>query len=250
VRRGLTASGTEEKLLDEPRGFFEVESVSRDGRYLFFSEQNPKTDWDIYYMDLLGDRRVKPLLNTPYQELNARLSADDKWLAYTSTETGREELYVTPFPKSESKWQISNGGIVGQVPNFVVDWSVDGKNLRFKQGDKLYSVEVRVNGNKAEFSAPKEISTLAGDPVVLAILPDGKRILVARRVGDNTPVPVDWSSTGSTFYARTWGPARADILLYDAKKKQFYFVSFRTYLFPSPSALLFSALCWSTPGKS
>ena len=191
VRRWLTASGREEKLLDEPRSFFEVTSVSRDGRYVFFSQQDPKTSFDIYYMDLLGDRKVTPLLNSPYAEQEARLSPNGKWLAYTSSETGKTELYVTPFPGTGSKWQVSNGGVVARGENFIMDWSADGKNLRYQQADKLYNVEVRENGDKLEFSAPKEMLTLTGDPVVLAILPDGKRILAARRVGDQSPSPLE-----------------------------------------------------------
>ena len=191
VRRWLTASGKEEKLLDEPRSFFEVNSISRDGRYVFFTQQDPKTSFDIYYMDLLGDRKLTPLLNSPYAELEARLSPNDKWLAYTSTETGKAELYVTQFPGTGSKWQVSNGGLVSRGENFIMDWSADGKNLRYQQADKLYNVEVRENGSKMEFSAPKEMLTLTGDPVVLAILPDGKRILAARRVGDQSAVPME-----------------------------------------------------------
>ena len=192
VRRWLTASGKEEKLLEEPRGFFEVTSISRDGRYVFFSQQDAKTSFDIYYMDLQADRKVVPLLNGPYGEQDARLSPDDKWLAYTSDETGKPELYVTPFPGTGSKWQISNGGIIGREQNFVMDWSADGKNLRFQQRDKIYTVEVRDNGGKPEFSAPKEIMTLTGDPVVMAILPDGKRILMARSIGNGASTPLDF----------------------------------------------------------
>jgi Tol biopolymer transport system component len=98
VQRWLMASGKEEKLFEEPRGFFHIASVSRDGRYVFFSQQNANTNYDIYYMDLTGDRKLVPLLNSPYAELDARLSPDDKWLAYTTDETGSLELYVTPFP--------------------------------------------------------------------------------------------------------------------------------------------------------
>lgn len=102
---------------------------------------------------------------------------------------------MTPFPGPGRKWQISKGGIVGLwcpcQENYVIDWSADGKNLRYKQFDGIYNVEVHSKGDRLEFSVPKEISALTGDPIVLAILPDGKRILAARRVGDKTSVPID-----------------------------------------------------------
>jgi eukaryotic-like serine/threonine-protein kinase len=192
ARRWLTASGKEEKLLEEPPGSFNVTSVSRDGRYVFFADQDPKTSFDIYYMDLQGDRKLVPLLNSPYGEFDARLSPDDKWLAYTSDETGSTELYVAPFPGVGAKWQVSNGGITTRDVWNVMDWSVDGKNLRYQQGDKIFNVEVRSKGSKPEFSAPREITRLPSNLVVISILPDGKRTLAARPTGDSGTMPLDF----------------------------------------------------------
>jgi len=192
-RKELTASGKEEKLLDEPKSYFAVMSVSQDGRYVFFSEQDPKTSFDVYYMDLQGDRRLMPLLNSRYAEYDARLSPDNKWLAYSADETGSTELYVTPFPGTGSKWQVSSGGITGRGDTgSVMDWSADGKQLRYWQGDKIYSVEVHDNGGKPEFSVPKEIASLPANLIVISILPDGKRILAARPVGDEHSMAADF----------------------------------------------------------
>lgn len=132
MRRWLTASGKEEKILEEPRGFFSITAISRDGRYLFASQQDPKTSWDIYYMDLQGDHKVVPLLNSSYAEQDGRPSPDNKWLAYLSNETGRDEVYITSFPRVGSKWQVSNGGIRIQKSNGVMEWSADGKHLRYQ----------------------------------------------------------------------------------------------------------------------
>ncbi len=191
VRRWLTASGKEEKILEEPRGFFSVTGISRDGRYLFAAQQDPKTNWDIYYIDLQGDRKVTPFLNSPYSEQDGRPSPDNKWLAYLSNETGRDEVYVTSFPKAGSQWQVSNGGIRLQKTNGVMDWSADGKHLRYQQGDKLFDVAVRDLGDKLEISAPTELMTLPADSIVIAILPDGKRTLVARSTSDQTAGALD-----------------------------------------------------------
>lgn len=191
VRRWLTASGKEEKLLDAPPGgFLMVRSVSRDGRYIFFSIQDPKTSFDIYYTDLQGPLKLVPLLNSPYGEYDARLSPDNKWLAYTSNETGKLQLYVTSFPEVGSKWQISSSGITANDVWDVMDWSADGKNLSYQQGDKIYSVDLHDNGGKLDFSAPKEIGTVPPNVVVITILPDGKRVLVARPLGDSANQPM------------------------------------------------------------
>jgi len=191
VRRWLTASGKEEKILEEPRGFFSITGLSRDGRYLFVSQQDPKTSWDIYYMDLQGDHKVIPLLNSSYAEQDGRPSPDNKWLAYLSNETGRDEVYITSFPRVGSKWQVSNGGIRIQKSNGVMEWSADGKHLRYQQADKLFDVAVRDLGEKLEISAPTELMTLPADSIVIAILPDGKRTLVALSTSDQSSGSLD-----------------------------------------------------------
>jgi serine/threonine protein kinase/Tol biopolymer transport system component len=191
VRRWLTASGREEKILEEPRGFFSITGISRNGRYLFLSQQDPKTSWDIYYMDLQDEHKVVPLLNSSYAEQDGRPSPDNKWLAYLSNETGRDEVYITSFPKVGSKWQVSNGGIRIQKSNGVMEWSADGKHLRYQQGDKLFDVAVRDLGDKLEISAPTELMTMPADSVVIAILPDGKRTLVALSTSDQSSGSLD-----------------------------------------------------------
>ena len=187
--RSLVSSGKEEKLADL-ENYSYVQSQSKDGRYVIFSIQDPKTGFDVYFMDVTGDRKLTPLLTTPYAEVNAKLSPDDKWLVYGSDENGQMELYVTPFPGGGSKWQVSSGGVASNDNNTsVVDWSSDGKSLHYRQGDKIYTVEVRVDGNKPEFSAPKVLMSIPQDVDLLSILTDGKRILATRPVGQRIATP-------------------------------------------------------------
>ncbi|MGA7687236.1 MAG: protein kinase [Terriglobales bacterium] len=187
VRRSLTASGNEEKMLDGLQGSYEVSSVSRDGRYLFMSKQDSKTSWDIYYMDLQGERKLIPLLTGPYAERGSALSPDNKWLAYTSDETGKVELYVTPFPSAGSKWQVSSNGVSGEF-----DWSSDSKNLRYREGDKVYNVEVHATAGRPDFSPPKEIMGIPANAMLISISSDGKRTLAAVPVSDSAATPIDF----------------------------------------------------------
>jgi eukaryotic-like serine/threonine-protein kinase len=186
LRRTLTASGTEEKVLEGLEGSYDVDSASRDGRYLFMGKQDSKTNWDIYYMDLQGERKLVPLLTGPYAERASALSPDDKWLAYTSNETGKVELYVTPFPGAGSKWQVSSNGIGGEF-----DWSSDSKNLRYREGEKVYDVEVHATAGRPDFSPPKELMTIPGNAMLITISSDGKRALAAQPVGDSADAPID-----------------------------------------------------------
>jgi len=189
TQRSLISSGKEEKLAELENYTF-AESQSRDGRYALFSVQDAKTGFDVYFMDLSGDRKLVPVLNSPYNEVNAKLSPDNKWLAYVSNENGQSELYVTPFPGGGSKWQVSSGGVAENDNNTsVVDWSPDGKSLHYRYGSKVYTVEVSNDGSKPEFSAPKERMNISQDLDLLSILADGKRILATRPVGQRSAAP-------------------------------------------------------------
>jgi Tol biopolymer transport system component len=192
TRKSLSASGTEEKVLDNFNGNMILFDISRDGRYLIFNHQDPKTDFDIYVMDLQSkdlqsEKKLVPVLNGPSAERNGRVSPDSKWLAYMSNETGTDELYVTSFPVPGSRWQVSSGGATS-----AGEWSADGKNLRYRKGEKIFNVEVHPGANKPDFSVPKELLSLPTNILDIALLPDDKRILAVRPSGDSTPVPIDF----------------------------------------------------------
>jgi Tol biopolymer transport system component/predicted Ser/Thr protein kinase len=197
VRRSLTSSGADEKLIDT-EGSLYLSSISQDGRYLFFNVQDPKTGFDIYDVDLTTAPKLVPVVNTAFQEFGAKLSPDDKWLAYSSDENGSRELYVTPFPGAGSKWEVSSGGVAGGAgvaggvsgDRVIADWSPDSKTLRFVRGDKIYAVDIRIESGKPAFSAPKEFMTVPRSVEVISILPDGKRILAKRAVGQQDAAPL------------------------------------------------------------
>jgi Tol biopolymer transport system component len=187
TRKSLSASGTEEKVLENLNNNLILWDITRDGRYLVFNHQDPKTDFDIYTMDLQGDKKLVPVLNSPAAERNGRVSPDGKWLAYVSNETGTDELFVTSFPVPGSRWQVSSGGTTSPG-----DWSADGKNLRYRKAEKIFNVEVHAGASKPDFSAPKELLSLPTNIVDLALLPDDKRILAVRPSGDSASVPIDF----------------------------------------------------------
>src|SRR5579859_1760149 len=197
-RRELGASGKEEKFFDGESGNLTALSFSRDGRYALLQKQDPTTSWDIYYLDLRGDRKLTPLLTTHYSERGAKLSPDSKWLLYTSDETGSAEAYVTPFPMTGAKWQISNSGVTNSlgggrsslVGGASIDWSADGKRIWYQQADKIYEVGLSITGDKPQFSVPKEVTALPPDLTVLSIFPDGKRILAVRPSGNDISEPI------------------------------------------------------------
>src|SRR6266702_4985980 len=83
-------------------------SSTPDGRFLVIDQQNRNTGVDIMIANR-QDGSLEPFQVTPAYEGNARFSPDGQWIAYQSTESGRQEVYVRPF-HGPGKWIISVGG--------------------------------------------------------------------------------------------------------------------------------------------
>jgi eukaryotic-like serine/threonine-protein kinase len=106
-------------------------SWSPDGQVLAFSEADPTTGWDIWMLRLQGDRKPRPFLQTPANESGPLFSPDGHSVAYGSDESGRNEIYVRPFPGPGGKMQISSDG--GTEPM----WARNGRELFYRNGDKM-----------------------------------------------------------------------------------------------------------------
>jgi len=120
-------------------------SWSPDGQLLAFSEVNPDTGFDIWVLRL-RDRKAQPFLRTPSNESAPRFSPDGHWLAYVSNESGRNEIYVQPYPGPGGKWQISTEGGVEPL------WNSNGRELFYRTGDKMMAVGI---DTRPSFSAGK-----------------------------------------------------------------------------------------------
>jgi len=93
-------------------------------------------------------------VQTQFDETQGQFSPDVRWVAYTSNESGRDEVYVRPFPEAGGKWQLSTGG--GSQPR----WRPDGKELFYVATDaKLMAVPIA--------AAPQERTVTVGTPVPL-----------------------------------------------------------------------------------
>jgi serine/threonine protein kinase len=98
-------------------------SWSPDGQTLAFVEVRPTTGADIWVLPLAGDRRPRAIIQTRFTEAYPEFSPDGRWLAYSSDESGRPEVYVQPYPGSGPRQQVSTNG--GTAPA----WSRDGREL-------------------------------------------------------------------------------------------------------------------------
>ena len=100
--------------------------------------------YDLWIVPVSKEEEAYPFTTTPYEEYNGVFSPDGRWIAYTSDETGTDQVYVTPFPGPGSKWQVSTDD--GDLPQ----WREDGKELYYLNGkDEIMAAEV--NGSTSTF---------------------------------------------------------------------------------------------------
>jgi hypothetical protein len=176
---------------------------SRDGRFIVYAEQDPKTKWDIWVLPTEGAAAGKPIpfLRSQFNELFGQLSPDSHWMAYTSDESGQREVYVRPFPSGEFQRQISIAG--GEQPR----WRANGKELFFVAADgKMMAVGVRaMAGTQPSFEpgTPQplfdaHLNRPGGDIwFEYDVTADGKRFLLDTAGGGSAPVlnvVVNWDA--------------------------------------------------------
>jgi Tol biopolymer transport system component len=150
-------------------------SYAPDGAAVFFTEQTADTASDLWTLPLEGDRQPRPLLATPAIELFPALSPDGHWLAYTSTESQSDEVYVRPYQGPGRKYTVSHAG--GSQPV----WSKSGRELFYRSGNTVMAVDV-ATGPRFASSAPKALFTspsdLGGVEATYDVAPDARRFLV------------------------------------------------------------------------
>ena len=169
-------SGGLERLTTSENQNFAM-SWSDNGQLLAIGETRPNTGRDVSVLRL-SDHKVQPFLETSFIEGAAAFSPDGHWLAYSSDESGRTEVYVQPYPGPGGKWQVSTEGGAEPV------WNRNGRELFYRSGDKMMSVEV---STQPTFSIGKPKLLFTGQYVPTAatisnydVSPDGQRFLMVK----------------------------------------------------------------------
>jgi eukaryotic-like serine/threonine-protein kinase len=171
-------AATEKKVVYRTTERLETTDWSRDGRYVLVDWGNIGSQ-DVWVVSLTEPVKAFPLVQTESPERAGQFSPDGRWVAYQSLQTGRNEIYVTPFPGGGARYQVSgNGGAQAR-------WSRDGKQLYFVSGDDDLTVAtVDGTGSRFEVSDVRplfRVNLFRGPRVGLvsyAIAPDGKRFLI------------------------------------------------------------------------
>jgi Tol biopolymer transport system component len=164
-------------------------SLSPDGHTMILVTWDPVTGQDISILSLDGDRKLRPVVQTPAAESEARFSPDGHWIAYSSNESGRSEVYVIAYPGPGGRSPISTGG--GQNPR----WSRDGRELFYLSHENLMVATVET---RPQFRAgpPKSLFEV-GNVNDYDVAPDGQRFIMIR-------TPVHASAPASLSVVLGW----------------------------------------------
>jgi hypothetical protein len=195
------ADGTgSEQLLAQFGGVKFPTSWSADGRFIAYNTTpEGKSNSEISILPVFDDRKPFAFLKTNSNVAEGRFCPRGGWIAYSSDESGRSEVYVTSFPEHQGKWQISQSG--GSMPR----WRHDGKELFYlAPNSQLVAADVNWSGSTFEVGGVHPLFHLRlapGPPIYdlgptagqigYDVSPDGQRILVnSPAESDTAPITV------------------------------------------------------------
>jgi Tol biopolymer transport system component len=192
--KSADGSGEPERLTTSERAQAPT-SWSPDGKALAFLErslqQSAALNFDIWILAREnGSARARPFVETPFNEQYAEFSPDGRWLVYSSNESGRDEVYVQPYPGPGGKQQVSVEG------GFAPAWARNGRELFYTVAEpggstKMMAVDVTM-GATFTAGAPRVLfegqytNTIAGRGY--DVTPDGRRFLMVQ-VNQDQPRP-------------------------------------------------------------
>jgi Tol biopolymer transport system component len=164
------------------------QSFTPDGRTLLYRVSRPGTGADLYAASMDGGGEVRPLITGRADEFSPEVSPDQRWLAYTSLESGTNEVYVTAWPGLGARRQLSSGG--GEEPR----WNPRGGELFYRTGDAFVAVTL---DERDGLPAVVRRDTLFRGPYRRGmrwpqydVSADGQRFLMVREGGQKEPVVV------------------------------------------------------------
>jgi serine/threonine-protein kinase len=174
------------QLVDSPGSTFRVMDVSRDG-VVAVAKGSPLDDIQTFH---LGTGVMSEFLATSAREYMASFSPDGKWLAYTSNESGRDEVYIRPFPRTEGVARlVSIGGGSGPV------WAPNGSTLYYRGADgNMMAVPVTLeptftSGRPRTLFRYAGVYRMSGTATAYDIHPDGKRFIMVSERKDAAATP-------------------------------------------------------------
>ena len=176
---------------------------SRDGKYIVFANWDVKTKWDLWVLPASGDSKPVPFVVSDFDAFQAYFSPDGRFIAYTSNESGRYEVYIQEFSPGGkgggARWQVSTRG--GAQPQ----WHPGGNELFYLAADKKLMAVPLGSGARSEPGTPRplfqtQVPGLVNARNHYAIGSAGDKFLINTVVGE--------SSSGAIVVTLNWAPKR------------------------------------------
>lgn len=161
---------------------------------MLYEQYMGQSNSDIWLLSL-ADRKVRPFLNTQFNETDSRFSPDGRWVAYVSDDSGKPEVYIQPTNASRERVRVSSSG--GSQPN----WRRDGKELFYLSPlQKLIAVPIKT-GDRIQLGTAEElfrVDVTVGTSTY-DVSADGRRFLVNARLSgaESTPITIVTNWTAS-----------------------------------------------------
>jgi len=161
----------------------------KDGSILY-QDVSGETNTDLMILPADGDRKPRKLLATRFNEMHGTVSADGRWLAYVTDDSGQPEVYVRSFPQMGAARRVSiNGGLWPR-------WARDGRELYFTERGRLMAVTVRTSGD-FEAGIPAVLFQPSAGLVDYDVAADGRFLVNLGKAGFNATrlnVVMNWES--------------------------------------------------------
>ncbi len=151
---------------------YRVQAWSSDGKRVVLQAQHDSTGIDVEVLDLAAGGTLHPVAATPALEWGGVFSPNGRWIAYSSNESGADEIYVQPYPPTGQRWRISRAG--GEEPL----WTRGGTEVVYRLGQEWWGVRVttapQFAAGEPELLARGPYANVAG--VEYAVSADGNRL--------------------------------------------------------------------------
>jgi hypothetical protein len=172
-----------------------VSAWSPDGQWILVSQRSPTTGADIWAVRSNrnaepGEASAKadaaslvPVVQSAFNDVDGVVSPDGRWIAWASDETGRFEVYVDRFPRSQGRVTVTSGG--GSEPR----WRRDGRELYFRRGSEIHAVALNVTAGSIDVQSTTRLFTAPPGVRAYDASPDGQWFLVNLPAEAGPPIP-------------------------------------------------------------
>jgi sugar lactone lactonase YvrE len=184
---------------------------SPDGRFILYNNSalpaiTEVFSSDVFAIDMAHNRKLIPLLTTPFYEYNAVFSPDGKWLAFLSTESGQAEIYMQALDRGNDSLRVTGERfLISRQGAQCLRWRKDGKELYYLGSDgRVYAVPLAFRAGKVSARQPEPLFTIDAEAratihsvVSFDVSADGRRFVIPSITpGENSALVVlqDWES--------------------------------------------------------